>query len=83
MKRTASAMHRPVTAIRPFTASKPRRPYSAYTARGTDEEGPKYDVPETNREWWRTYVKVRKLSPCVKTKETKRERELSLHSNVC
>ena len=59
VKRSASAVQRPGTAfIRPFTASKPRRPYSAYTNRGTEEAGPKFDVPETNREWWRTYVKV-------------------------
>lgn len=64
MKRSVSAFHRPGTAaIRPFTASKPRRPYSAYTSRGSDETEPKYDLPETNREWWRTYVKVRSLSP--------------------
>ena len=60
MKRFSSARQRPQTSlVRPFTASRPRRPYSAYTHRGSEETGPKYDAPETAREWWRHYVKVR------------------------
>lgn len=58
MKRFSSARQRPQTSlVRPFTASRPRRPYSAYTDRGSEETGPKYDAPETTREWWRHYVK--------------------------
>ena len=54
-----SPMKRPPTAaIRPLTASRPRRPYSAYTQRGAEEQGQRFDAPETNREWWRHYVKV-------------------------
>lgn len=60
LKRSMSAVQRPRTSlVRAFTASsRPRRPYSAYTSRGTEEQGPKFDAPETNREWWRQYVKV-------------------------
>lgn len=59
-----SAIARPPTAaLRPGTAasasSKPRRPYSAYTKRGGDDsDRPKYDSEESNREWWRFYLKV-------------------------
>ena len=58
-RRAMSAIARPGTAARrPMTAS--RRPYSAYTRReGESENMPKYDAPESNREWWRFYVKVR------------------------
>jgi hypothetical protein len=49
-------MVRPGTAARPLTA---RRPYSAYTRReGEAENEAKCDPPQTNREWWRYYVKV-------------------------
>ena len=60
LQRSQSAMpRRPGTSVaRPFTASKPRRPYSAYTQRGAEEQGQRFDAPETNREWWRHYVKV-------------------------
>lgn len=56
-RRAMSAIARPAS-MRPLTAS--RRPYSAYTKRGEgDQENlPKYDGPESNREWWRFYVKV-------------------------
>ena len=59
-RRAMSAIARPNTAsLRPGTASgRPRRPYSAYTKRGGEETTPKYDAPETNREWWRYCVKV-------------------------
>ena len=59
-RRAMSAIARPSTAaLRPGTASgKPRRPYSAYTKRTGDEDTPKYDAQETNREWWRFYLKV-------------------------
>ena len=54
-----SAIARPGTASKQ-PATKPRRPYSAYTRReGEAENMPKYDGPESNREWWRFYVKVR------------------------
>ncbi|XP_019849828.1 PREDICTED: uncharacterized protein C2orf61-like [Amphimedon queenslandica] len=57
-RKTASAVPRPrSSSIRPFTASRPRRPYSAYTSRGSDEDTPKFDAPETDREWWRGFVK--------------------------
>lgn len=67
-RRAMSAIARPPTAaLRPGTASvnsKPRRPYSAYTKRGGDESeaGPRYDSEESNREWWRFYLKVLKLN---------------------
>lgn len=58
-RRAMSAIARPTSgASRPLTASRPRRPYSAYTNRGSEEDQPKYDVPESNREWWRFYMKV-------------------------
>ena len=59
-RRAMSAIARPNTAsLRPGTASgRPRRPYSAYTKRGAEETTPKYDAPESNREWWRYCVKV-------------------------
>lgn len=58
-RRAMSAIARPTTAARrPMTGS--RRPYSAYTRReGESENMPKYDAPESNREWWRFYMKVR------------------------
>ena len=59
-KRAISAIERRPSSgsVRPFTASRSRRPYSAYTKRSVEEQGPKYDAPETSREWWRQYVKV-------------------------
>ena len=36
-----------------------RRPYSTYTVRGRENENtPKYDDAKSNREWWRSYIKV-------------------------
>ena len=64
-RRAMSAIARPSTAaMRPGTASgRSRRPYSAYTKRaGEAENTPKYDAPESNREWWRYCVKVRSPS---------------------
>ena len=57
-RRAMSAFARPGTAaLRPQTAS--RRPYSAYTRReGEAENETKCDPPQSNREWWRFYVKV-------------------------
>lgn len=61
-RRAMSAIARPSSGVsRPLTASRPRRPYSAYTKRGIEEDQPKYDVPESNREWWRFYMKVKTL----------------------
>lgn len=58
-RRAMSAIARPSSgAGRPPTAGRQRRPYSAYTKRGSEENSPKYDAPETNREWWRFYMKV-------------------------
>ena len=55
-RRAMSAIARPGSG-RPKTAS--RRPYSAYTKReGEAENVQKYDGPESNREWWRFYMKV-------------------------
>ena len=59
-----SAIQKPSSAVlgigRPSSGvvRPPRRPYSAYTRKGPEEEGPKFDVPESNREWWRAYLKV-------------------------
>ena len=52
-----SGARRPATAARrPATA---RRPYSAYTKKDGEEENmTKCDPPQSNREWWRFYVKV-------------------------
>lgn len=51
-------MPRPTSSFnRPMSSARPRRPYSAYTKRGVEEEGQKYDEPNSNREWWRSYVK--------------------------
>ncbi len=57
-RRAMSAIPRPGTAAtRPMTT--PRRPYSAYTKREGDADAvPKYDGPESDREWWRFYMKV-------------------------
>ena len=52
-RRAMSAIARPSSG-----AGRQRRPYSAYTKRGSEENSPKYDAPETNREWWRFYMKV-------------------------
>jgi hypothetical protein len=58
LRRSTSAMPKQGAAsLRPLTASRPRRPYSAYTTRGPEEQTPKYDNPESNREWWRGYLK--------------------------
>ena len=59
-RRAMSAIARPNTSMRPGTAvGRPRRPYSAYTKRGGEAENtPKLDAPESNREWWRFYLKV-------------------------
>ena len=58
-RRAMSAIARPSSStVRPFTASRPRRPYSAYTKKGSEDDTPQYDAPTTNREWWRYYVKV-------------------------
>lgn len=58
-RRAMSAVQRPTTAaIRPSTASRPRRPYSAYTQRGGEEDTPKFEEEATQREWWRYYLKV-------------------------
>lgn len=60
-RRALSAITRPKTGtlLRPpsATGTKPRRPYSAYTNRGTEDDAPKYDPPQSEREWWRYYVK--------------------------
>ena len=54
---SAVARLRSAQAARPSTARS--RPYSAYTRRGSeDEDTPNYVAPQTNREWWRYYVKV-------------------------
>ena len=60
LRRAMSAIQRPRSgaAGRPMSGSRPRRPYSAYTCKGGEEEGPKYEAPETGREWWRFYLKV-------------------------
>lgn len=40
----------------------PRRPYSAYTKRaGESDNIPKYDDPQSNREWWRFFMNVSHL----------------------
>lgn len=61
LRRAMSAIERPSTG-RPTSSTRPRRPYSAYTRKGSEEEGPKYEAPETGREWWRFYLKVRSSS---------------------
>lgn len=67
-RRAMSAVQRPTTAaIRPFTASRPRRPYSAYTQRGGEEDTPKFDEEATQREWWRFYLKVSTGYPPTET----------------
>ncbi len=54
-----SAIARPSSgALRPATATRPRRPYSAYSRKGSEDDAPKFDAPESNREWWRFYMKV-------------------------
>lgn len=59
LRRAMSAIQRPSSGALGRPASgRPRRPYSAYTRKGAEEEGPKYEAPETNREWWRAYLKV-------------------------
>ena len=64
LRRAMSAIERPSSGVlgRPTSSTKPRRPYSAYTRKGSEEEGPKYEAPETGREWWRFYLKVRCFS---------------------
>lgn len=59
-RRALSAIARPKTSalLRPASVTKPRRPYSAYTQRGAEEDTPQYDPPQSEREWWRYYVKV-------------------------
>ena len=63
LRRAMSAIQRPSSSglVRPTSSSRPRRPYSAYTRKGVEEEGPKYEAPESGREWWRVYLKVRSL----------------------
>lgn len=58
--RAKSAIQRPSSSAlgRPTSSARPRRPYSAYTHKGSEEQGPKYEAPETGREWWRFYLKV-------------------------
>ncbi|KAL5463901.1 hypothetical protein EMCRGX_G032850 [Ephydatia muelleri] len=58
-RRALSAIARPKTSalLRPPSATKPRRPYSAYSLRGAEDDTPKYDPPQSEREWWRYYVK--------------------------
>ena len=59
LRRAMSAIQRPSTGTgAPLGSARPRRPYSAYTRKGAEEEGPKYETPETGREWWRFYLKV-------------------------
>lgn len=53
--RRSSVSDRPLTA-RPGTG-RTRRPYSAYSNKGDEADGPKYDHPTTKREWWRFYLK--------------------------
>ena len=64
-RRALSAIARPKTSalLRPPSATKPRRPYSAYSLRGAEDDTPKYDPPQSEREWWRYYVKVQILHP--------------------
>ena len=52
-----SAIQRPSSG-RPTSSARPRRPYSAYTRKGSEEEEPKFEAPQTDREWWRAYLKV-------------------------
>lgn len=55
-RRVMSATIRPGVG-RPATAA--RRPYSAYTKKDGEEENmTKCDPPQSNREWWRFYIKV-------------------------
>lgn len=63
LRRAMSAIQRPCSNAfsRPKSSARPRRPYSAYTRRGSEEDGPKYEAPETGREWWRAYLKVAPL----------------------
>ena len=58
LRRTMSAIQRP-SGGRPVSSARSRRPYSAYSRKGTEEEGPKYEAPQTDIEWWRAYLKVR------------------------
>ena len=59
LRRAMSAIQRrPSSSGRPLSSSRPRRPYSAYTRKGDEEEGPKFEAPQSNREWWRAYLKV-------------------------
>lgn len=64
LRRAMSAIQRP-TSGRPMSSTRPRRPYSAYTRKGDEEEGPKFEAPQTNREWWRSYLKVHSIIICV------------------
>ena len=68
-RRAMSAIARPTEVIaRPFSSSRARRPYSAYTKRGDDEEAPKYDTKESDREeWWRHSMKVLVYSQILKS----------------
>ena len=54
----SAVMTRRVSSARPGTG-RPRRPYSAYTNR-QEEQGTtsQYDQPNSNREWWRYYLRV-------------------------
>ena len=49
---------RSISSARPGSG-RPRRPYSAYTRRD-EEQGAiiQYDQPNSNREWWRYYLRV-------------------------
>ena len=57
LRRAMSAIQRPSSG-RPMSSARPRRPYSAYTKKGDEEESPKFEAPKSNREWWRAYLKV-------------------------
>ena len=63
LRRAMSAIQRPSTG-RPGSSTRPRRPYSAYTRKGSEEDGPKYETPQTGREWWRAYLKVSSILHC-------------------
>ncbi|CAI8024350.1 hypothetical protein GBAR_LOCUS14151 [Geodia barretti] len=56
LRRAMSAIQRPSSG-RPMSSARPRRPYSAYTKKGDEEESPKFEAPKSNREWWRAYLK--------------------------
>ena len=58
----SAVMTRRISSARPGTG-RPRRPYSAYTNRQEEESAStQYDQPNTNREWWRYYLRVSSLS---------------------